>query len=48
MSKHPNLFKTLQTKPIAQVRVSATDVEEFTGRGAATTCVEKFMTYRVA
>ena len=28
MSKHPNLFKTLQTKPIAQVRVSATDVEE--------------------
>ena len=25
---HPNLFQTLQTKAIAQVRVSATDVEE--------------------
>jgi hypothetical protein len=28
MSKHEDLFKTLQTKPIAQVRVSAADFEE--------------------
>ena len=28
MDKHPELFKTLQTKPIARVRVSAADVEE--------------------
>ena len=28
MNNHPNLFKTLQTKPIARVRVSAADVEE--------------------
>jgi hypothetical protein len=27
MDKHPKLFKTLKTKPIAQVRVSAADVE---------------------
>jgi hypothetical protein len=28
IDKHPKLFKTLQTKPIAQVRISAADVEE--------------------
>jgi hypothetical protein len=28
MSKHRDLFKTLQTKPIARVRVSAADLEE--------------------
>jgi hypothetical protein len=28
MKNHLNLFRTLQTKPIAQVRVSAADVEE--------------------
>jgi hypothetical protein len=28
IDKHPTLFKTLQTKPIAQVRVSAANVEE--------------------
>ena len=28
MSKHRDLIKTLQTKPIARVRVSAADVEE--------------------
>jgi hypothetical protein len=28
MKNHPDLFRTLQTKPIAQVRVSAADVEE--------------------
>jgi hypothetical protein len=28
MSKHKDLFKTLQTKPIARVRVSAADFEE--------------------
>ena len=28
MKNHPNLFRTLQTKAIARVRVSAADVEE--------------------
>jgi hypothetical protein len=28
MKNHPDLFRTLQTKPIARVRVSAADVEE--------------------
>jgi hypothetical protein len=28
MNNHPELFKTLKTKPIAQVRVSAADLEE--------------------
>jgi hypothetical protein len=28
MNNHPELFKTLKTKPIAQVRVSAADLEK--------------------
>jgi hypothetical protein len=28
MKNHPDLFQTLQTKPIAQVRVSTADLEE--------------------
>jgi hypothetical protein len=28
MKNHPNLFRTLQTKPIAQVHVSAAGLEE--------------------
>jgi hypothetical protein len=28
MKNHPELFRTLKTKPIARVRVSAADVEE--------------------
>jgi hypothetical protein len=28
MNNHPELFKTLKTKPIARVRVSAADLEE--------------------
>ena len=28
MTNHPELFKALKTKPIARVRVSATDIEE--------------------
>src|SRR5436305_10807267 len=39
---HPNLFRTLKTKPIARVRVSAVDIEEVTKwfKGFTTWCKE--------
>ena len=40
---HPDLFRTLKTKPIARVRVSAADIEEVTEwfKGFTTWCKER-------
>jgi hypothetical protein len=42
MKEHPNLFRTLKTKAIARVRVSAADVEEVKDwfNGFRTWCME--------